>query len=210
MDGSFFISLAGLGLWAASFLYFRWYLKRRTGSDRILADFGDEVDKLIADIDAATDRDVALVEDRIKSLRTILEDADRRIAALGKETDRRFTEERAYAELGRRSRRVSVGEEKAEAPGNTLADTSADTLAAVSAEVSEEPTASIAAPRFVRAPIAIEPKAPAFAERVSELTRAGFSAGLIAQRLNATVAEVDLAIALAARMDARNADGTGN
>ncbi len=199
MDGSFFISLAGLGLWAASFLYFRWYLKRRTGSERILAEFGDEVDKLIADIDAATDRDVALVEDRVKTLRSLLEDVDRRIAAFGKEVDRRSLEERAYAELGRR---------KGQLP--PPADSAAPAMAAAAAPAATATAAPAAAPRFVRSPVAIEPKAPAFAERVSELARAGFSADLIAKRLNATVAEVDLAIALAGRMDERNADGSGN
>ncbi len=199
MDGSFFISLAGLGLWAASFLYFRWYLKRRTGSERILEEFGDEVDKLIADIDAATDRDVALVEDRVKTLRSLLEDVDRRIAAFGKEVDRRSLEERAYAELGRR---------KGQLP--PPADSAAPAMAAAAAPAATATAAPAAAPRFVRSPVAIEPKAPAFAERVSELARAGFSADLIAKRLNATVAEVDLAIALAGRMDERNADGSGN
>jgi len=200
MDGSVFISLAGLGLWAASFLYFRWYLKRRTSSDRILAEFGDEVDKLIADIDAATDRDVALVEDRIKTLRSLLEDVDRRIASFGKEVDRRSLEERAYAELGRRKGKLPPPEDSAAPAMAPAAPASAATAA----------PAAVAAPRFVRAPVPIEPKAPAFAERVSELARAGFSADLIAKRLNATVAEVDLAMALSVRMDERNADGSGN
>jgi hypothetical protein len=42
------------------------------------------------------------------------------------------------------------------------------------------------------------------------LYRAGFSADLIAKRLSSTVAEVDLAIALAGRMDARDGDGRRN
>ncbi len=112
MDLSAFVSVASLLLWAGAFIYFRAYLKRRTGAERLLAELREEVEKLVSEIDAATDRDATLVEERVRSLRAFLEEADRRIASYGRELDRRAAEERAYAELGRRSRayRGSEGE----------------------------------------------------------------------------------------------------
>ncbi|GAB1484402.1 hypothetical protein MASR2M78_32200 [Treponema sp.] len=177
MDLSALVSVSSLLLWAAAFLYFRSYLKRRTGSERILQEFREEVEKLVADIDSATDRDSALVEERIRSLRVLLDDADRRIATYSREIDRRAMEEKAYSELGRR-RPLMQGSEPA-------------------------PIIQKAAKPIQAAPLP-------FAEQVSELSRAGFSSELIAKRLGATLAEVDLAVALTGRMETGDADDTGN
>lgn len=228
MDLSSFVSVASLLLWAAAFLYFRSYLKRRTGADRLLTEFRVEVEKLIAEIDAATDRDATLVEERVRTLRAMLEDADRRIASYTRELDRRGSEERAYAELGRRASRPFRGvdgEPAAPAPTppvpsvpsparptpapNIVEPQSVGQITgnAPRAVADAEPTpddigpVSSPGPRFIRAATPIEPKAAPFAERVAELYRAGFSADLIAKRLGATVAEVDLAIALTGRAE---------
>ncbi|GHU98519.1 hypothetical protein FACS189483_06650 [Spirochaetia bacterium] len=94
-------SAASVILWGFSFLFFLNYLKRRTGQERILAEFRDEIDQLLAEIDEVTDRDQALVEERIKTLRALLDDTDRRIAVYAREVDRRRAQEDAYAEFGR-------------------------------------------------------------------------------------------------------------
>ena len=241
MDLSAFVSVASLLLWAIAFLYFRAYLKRRTGAERILAELREEVEKLVTEIDSATDRDATLVEERVRSLRVFLEEADRRIASYTREIERRGNEERAYAELGRRSRglRGIEGEllgggvpsgaapvvpftapspqpvaiiADAESVGITAGRPAAEVpRSGISVEngpesplvASAEPAGAESAkgPRFVRSETPIEPKAAPFAERVAELYRAGFSADLIAKRLGATVAEVDLAVALTARTE---------
>lgn len=208
---------SSLVLWAASFLYFRSYLKNRTRPERILSDLRDEVDKLIAEIDATTDRDVQLVEDRIKALRALLDDADKRIGVLRREAERRGAEERAYAEFGRRQR--PYGDVAATAPAMPpvpppVAPPAASTEAGpqpVKARGTDsaptlfsEPTTAV--PRFARAAEQIPPKEPPFAERVGELHRAGFSSELIAARLGKTVGEVDLAIALSLRTGERDGD----
>lgn len=266
MNGGLILSILNMLFWALSFLYFRSYLARKTGPERILSDFRDEVDKLIAEIDSATDRDSSLIEDRIKSLRTLLDEADRRIASYSREVERRSSEERAYAELGRYRARAATP-----SPTQNMAPTSAPSAAPEPSLSTVTPPASVAAhasvsetrakprsllgasslpegaqndsdvssaaakgrensgaeegrqnsrvgeggksesgPRFFRSAAPVEPKAASFAERVAELSRAGFSADLIAKRLGATVAEVDLAIALAGRLDERYADDTGN
>lgn len=244
MEPAVFFSVAGLVFWALSFLYFRSYLKDRTGKDRLLAEFADEIDKMISEIDAATDRDVALVEERIRSLRALLEETDKRIGAYRREIDRRVSEERAYGELGRRRNRpyqdqggefrpssgevhgaqgvlsLGIGEGPAPEPesGLSVAErgmpvaappiggpqplyTAAPQAAPLQAAppISVPPASEEA--RFVTSEKPIEPKPRSFADRVAELHRAGFSSDLIAKRLGATVAEVDLAVALASRME---------
>lgn len=220
MDLSAFVSVTSLLLWAAAFLYFRSYLKRRTGADRLLAEFREEVEKLVSEIDAATDRDATLVEERVRSLRALLEDADRRISAYTREIDRRGSEERAYAELGRRARPFrGTDAESAPQASPVRAETPPERPAEQRPEPQVEPPMETRrvgpagpgpvetvqtpspGPRFVRAEVPIEPKPAPFAERVAELYRAGFSADLIAKRLGATVAEVDLAIALTGRAE---------
>ncbi|MDR3337012.1 MAG: hypothetical protein LBT16_07395 [Treponema sp.] len=86
-----------------SFLFLRSYIKRRTGSERILAEFREEADNIKLEINQATVRDVDLVEDRVKTLRTLLEDADRRIAVYARELERRRSEEEVFAAYDRGS-----------------------------------------------------------------------------------------------------------
>lgn len=219
-----------LVLWAASFLYFRAYLSRRTSSGRILSEFRDEVEKLVSEIDAATDRDVQLVEDRMKALRSLLDEADKRIGTMKREIDRRSSEERAYSELGKRARSLPLFSEDASLDKPAAAKTPAmDTpprpasqpplapapLNAPSARPEpstspQEPFGEAREARFIRAHLQVAPKEPPFAERVAELHRAGFSSELIAARLGKTIGEVDLVIALGGKMEERNGYDTGN
>lgn len=239
MDSLISSAFVGLVLWAGSFIYFRAYLSRRTGAERILGEFREEVGKLVADIDAATDRDVQLVEDRMKALRTLLEETDKRIATMRREADRRGVEERAYADLGKRARSLSLFPQDEPSPDRSVlpgANASSAASAASNAKIAaayrpaapiektaarvpleaETPPVPAAVQdeareaRFIRAQMQIAPKEAPFAERVAELHRAGFSAEIIAARLGKTVGEVDLAIALSGKMDGRDGDDTGN
>ncbi|OHE74644.1 MAG: hypothetical protein A2413_19040 [Treponema sp. RIFOXYC1_FULL_61_9] len=214
MEATAAIAALVLILWASSFLYFRSYLRKRTGVERILSDLREETGKLIAEIDAATDRDVTLVEDRVKALRALIEDADKRVSNFAREVERRGAEERAYSELGRRARRYQPSHEPA--LGDLPESSAARTPSAAPVPVLVPPTPAAPAeselppaPRFRRSETEIVPKNLPFPERVAELHRAGFSADLIAKRLRSTVAEVDLAIALAGRMDGTGADDSG-
>jgi hypothetical protein len=100
MTLSIIFSAASLLICGFAFIYLQAYLRRRTGAERILADFEEEVNKLIAGIDAATDRDITLLEDKAKSIKALLETLDRRIAAYARELDRRNTQESALNALG--------------------------------------------------------------------------------------------------------------
>jgi hypothetical protein len=176
---SFIFSAASLIISGCFFVFFRKYVGRRTGPGRLEAE-REEADKLIAEIDAITDRDITLVEARIKSLRALLEEADRRIAVYAKELDRRRSQEAAYIELGRKRHtpKAMPPEEEAEKPPS-------DGVKVI--EFKGDPPAK---------PPEAELKNPSLKERVTELARAGFSSELIAARIGAPRAEVDLVIAL--------------
>jgi hypothetical protein len=230
MSSFFFSAAVSLVLWAGAFLYLRFYVSRRTNAKRILSEFSEEVGKLVSDIDATTDRDLQLVEDRMKALRALLDETDKRVATMRREIDRRVSEERAYSELGRRSRTMPLFAE-AETPLVSRADSAeqarprpavqaSSPAAASNGSVAPLPGAGSSLPppsageateaRFIRAQLQVAPKEQPFAEKVAELHRAGFSPELIANRLGKTVGEVDLAIALSSKLEERDVGDTGH
>jgi hypothetical protein len=206
MSLSLLFSASSLALCAFSFIFFLAYLRRRTGAERILADFREEVDKLIAEIDGATDRDAALVEERIKTLRGLLDDADRRISVYVRELERRRAQEKAYADLGKSPIRYTEAAQASAVSAGLPAEGPLFTVSSESPPLSgrgqEEASASPPdAPLFPRAArrslsLGLEVKPLPLPERVAELYRAGNSVPQIAERLGVTLAEVDLAVAL--------------
>jgi predicted membrane metal-binding protein len=192
---------ASLVLCGFFFIYFTFYIKRRTDRANILADYQDEVNKLIADIDSATDRDLTLVENRITALKKLLEDVDKRIAVLSREQDRKQNSNAVYTSLGRQIK-VTVREPE----GPVLVDKSSPAQAASVSRGSppeKEPAVTVAGNTLdVVNTIGggtspgPEPKESSFAERVTELFRAGFAPDLIAARLGVSLSEVELAIAV--------------
>jgi hypothetical protein len=207
---------ASLLLCGFSFIYLLGYLRRRTGAQRILEDFEEEVNKLIAGIDAATDRNITLLEDRSATLKSMLETLDRRLAAYARELERRekqetalnalspksgFREtpvsqgaqtENAYAALGRGLRStLQVNSPESSGPSPVAPPGAADPSGPAGPEPEEAP----AQPRFTRSANPVKPKVP-LAEQAQELYRNGFSPETIAVRLNATLAEINLALAL--------------
>jgi hypothetical protein len=192
-------SVASLVLWVFSFLFFFSYLKRRTGQERILAEFREEVDLITADIDDVTVRNVDLLEDRIKTLRSLSEETERRIRTLVRELDRR--------DLAppRPEQNPARGENPARETGPAPAAAFPEPVGApalvfpgpVDAAAVKDAPGAAAEPRD--APLPLEGKGPSFAEQVAELYREGLSPDTIAARLDAPMAKVNLAIAMAER-----------
>jgi hypothetical protein len=178
-----------------SFIYLLGYLRRRTGARRILEDFEEEVNKLIAGIDAAADRDITLLEDRSAALKAMLETLDRRIASYARELDRREKQEAAYAALGRGLRSSLRVSPPAPPPAAAPDAASRDGSVEMPGPVEPAPEEPSKQPRFIRSATPVKPKIP-LAERARELYRNGFSPETIAIRLGATLAEIDLALAL--------------
>jgi hypothetical protein len=212
LPGMLVIFAVTLIVWTLAFLYFRNYLRRRTGSRRILAEFQEEVDKLIIEIDSATDRGLTLMEDRISSLKTLLDETDRRISVYKKETERRTIHEHAYAELGKKMLSkpnphvpsLFVPEELSNEPSSDFIpekkSVQSDDIVVSSSEELNNNNRQLSneGPKFIRSSIRVEPKTP-FAEQVLYLANAGFSKELIAHHLGTAIAEVELAIALTER-----------
>jgi hypothetical protein len=194
-------SSVSLILCGFSFVFFRAYLRRRTGPERILGEFREEADKLIAEIDAITDRDAALVADRIKTLRALLEDADRRIAVYTRELNREKKQEAAYVELGLKRSVLNARPPETDfsSPEKTEPETALNPPLPGTPETAPGSAGENKAKIREAPPAALESSPPSFAEQVEELARAGFSPELIASRLGTTLAEVDLAIALLQR-----------
>jgi hypothetical protein len=178
---------ASLVLCGFFFIYFSFYIKRRTRRENILSDYQDEAYKLIADIDAATDRDLTLVEERITTLKKLLEDVDKRIAVLSREQERKRSSDAVYTSLGRQMK-ITIQEPVDEAVSRSSPS-----------EPAPVPAGQKAAP--VTTPAIAERKEAqaSFTERVAELSRAGFAPDLIAARLGVSISEVKLAIAVSRR-----------
>jgi hypothetical protein len=194
MTLSLVFSAASLLISGFSFVYLLSYLRRRTGARRILEDFEEEVNKLIAGIDAAADRDITLLEDRSAAIKAMLETLDRRIASYARELDRREKQETAYAALGRGLRsslKVNPPEPPPAATPGAAQAGPVDTFS----PAEPAPEAPPAQPRFIRSPTPVKAEAP-LAEQARELYRNGFSPETIAIRLEATLAEINLALAL--------------
>ena len=220
MQVSMIFSVVTLMACVFFFIYCRAYLRRRTGSERILVEFREEVYKLIAEIDAATDKDALLVEERIKTLRSLLEEVDKRINIHLREVDRRQSQEEAYAKLGRKHSLTSPFSAVIQpfpkayelfSGSSAKPKTEADSQEPEAAEIPAATVVGFTAPadpgpiplkrepvgpRIVRAQREITPKPPPFPEQVAELSKAGLSAGLIAARLGVSLSEVELAIAI--------------
>jgi hypothetical protein len=205
-------SAASLLLCGFSFVYFQSYLRRRTGARRILEDFEEEVNKLVAGIDAAADRGITLLEDRTTAIKAMLETLDRRMAAHARELDRREKQEAALDALapGKGPKTATRAEDAYAALGRGLRSSlrvnSPEPPLAPQSGSEEQPDpveppkpaeapAEEPQPRFVRSANPVKPKIP-LAEQARELYRNGFSPETIAIRLGATLAEIDLALAL--------------
>lgn len=156
------------------------------GSGDEIAKVRREIGALIIELDASADRNITIVEDRIKSLKDMIAEADSRMAILSQERARRPPEGIVYDRLGR----TPEQRQKAPAP-----DYSAPSAA-------PKPEQEIPFIRFSDKPVPIEEP---FADAVRTLSLRGFSSDIIAARLGATIAEVDLVISL----DAERGGQTG-
>ena len=101
--GAFLISVI-------SFFYFRTYLRRRTGQERILSEFSEEVDKILKAFDLTTDRDISLIEERERALKSILEETDKRLNFYIRELEKGRKAEDAYAALQQKNTAAYTGQ----------------------------------------------------------------------------------------------------
>jgi len=202
MNISYIVSIISLGICLIMFFYLMWYIKRRTSAAGFLPEYRAEVNRLIADIDSATDRDSRLVEDRIKKLKEILDEADKRVSVYAKELEKSRTGEALYTSLGRGIRAaLKTPEEhpqaKEEAPQLSLVRPDiAVVKPAPQPELALETLADI--PPQKTAP-SKPPSKRQIRSFIDTLANEGLSAQEIAQRLEISIAEVNLAMNLRRR-----------
>ena len=167
-------SFAALLISCVSFFYFKSYLKRRTGQERILAELREEVNNILKSINETTDRDISLIEEREKKLKSLLEDTDKRLKIYIREFESRRQADEAYRELGKNRYRIAA----------------AETVPEETAPVNDAPAETAAVPAAASIPIA---------EQIHSLVKAGITPPLIASRLGISIAEVEFAAAILER-----------
>lgn len=164
-------------------------VRRFLGSEDEIDKIRREIGALIVELDSSADRNVTVLEDRLSTLKDLVAEADKRISLLGQEKARRQSEEMVYDRLGRLSehKRAQIAEPSRQ-PESSGQPGSSQPLAANTAT---EP--SVPFIRFSEKPLAIEEP---FADKVLSLSRRGFSSDIIAARLGATMAEVDIVLSM--------------
>ena len=186
------LSVISLALCVLLFLYFRWYIKRRSAADELLAEYRTEVQRLLADIDFATERNLVLLEDKIAALKKLLEETDSRISVYTTELERSRSGAALYTKLGQESRSqivLQVSDEKLAPPDEKRTGAeNTDTENAVpepagQRKVAGKKTSAPAKKRNIRM-------------QVAELSQKGYDAARIASKLKVSVSEVELILSL--------------
>jgi len=190
-------------LWFIVFLYFRWYIKKRTSVKEQLKEYRSEVDKLNAEIDRITDRDAQIIEDRVKKLKEILDDTDKRISAYANEManvelEKIHKGDSLYTNLGR-GIRDALKTEKPEPPLSTVHPQELSSLKSSSSvqKAPEAPVKKEALPtKLPAAPVSKTPSKRQIRSAIDQLLNEGHTPEQVASRLEISLAEVNLAVRL--------------
>jgi hypothetical protein len=205
-------------------LFAIWFILRaRVGRylelESLLSGVREEARALITEMNETADRNVSLVEDRMKSLGELLDEADRRMGLVRRELGARSAEREVYARLSKR-RPIVPEEEPARAPTAPRAARAPSPAAGEGAgipaadagggdggsgEAGGEPApvelllasaraASGGGLPDVRVSEERIETGKTLREKAIELHRKGFSAQIIAGKVGATVAEIELMI----------------
>ena len=199
------------------FFYTKWYIKRRTTAEALLAEYRNEVYELNAQIDATTDRDLRLIEARITSLKALLEDTDKRIAVYVRELDRSRSGEALYTNLGRGIRAAlnttAAPPQPAQPPppvdnkqpGRDTLPTAVGGTPVPPLKIIKQPvqkakaasqTGQTVKKALSEAPVKNVSTTEEIHLQIAGLAAQGFSPGEIAARLDLSLSEVDLALNL--------------
>ncbi|MCL2130045.1 MAG: hypothetical protein FWH35_06820 [Treponema sp.] len=205
------VSLAAVFLSFFSLFYFKSYLKRRTGQERILSELRAEVNQILKSINETTERDISLIEDREKNLKNLLSDIDRRFNVYVREMEKIEENNKAHAaltspplnpeisynDLGKRRFRIqSQMYPKTDEPENVVNNETNDPLNSafpipefkVKQEQNSAPDSST-----------LSSKPGKFNSQIYDLLKAGLAPHIIASRLGISIAEVEFASALLER-----------
>ncbi len=186
-------------------LWTRSTVRRFLGSGEELERIRREIGALMVELDSSADRNVTVLEDRLRALKDLVNEADRRLSMLGQDRSRRQAESIVYDRLGRTNATAALSTAPAERHPERSSERQAEKVPEPSRERLPDETAQHTAPevpfiRFSDKPLPLEEP---FADKVLSLSRRGFSSDIIAARLGATIAEIDLVISLERERDGR-------
>ena len=187
-------------------LWTRSTVRKFLGSGEELGRIRREIGALMVELDSSADRNVTVLEDRLKALKELVNEADKRLSMLGQDRSRRQAESVVYNRLGRAAAGADSSNTPAERLPERLAERPVEKVPEPSRGSTPEETAQQAVPevpfiRFSDKPLPLEEP---FADKVLSLSRRGFSSDIIAARLGATIAEIDLVISLERERDGRS------
>ena len=179
------LSLSALIISILSFIFLRTYLKRRTGQERILAEFREEVNNILLTIDETTERDISLIEEREKKLKSLLEEIDKRLRLYVREMERHNKADETHAALSALNSKPVV------------------TYADLGKKRYKGPLLPEITPDDESKPEAASPliNQPSKSEQIRSFLRSGLSEAAIASRLEISISEVEFAAALLERRD---------
>lgn len=210
----FAVLLSALALLCSvfSFFFYRSYLRRRTGHERILAELREEVEKILRSIDETTDRDISLIEEREKNLKTVLSEVDKRLRIYIRELEKSREDELAHAAISAKAKAATyqeLGKNRYRIAAMNAADeNNAPDLAVIQTretDVSTTAAGEITAPSLEgqnASPPVVSPLSQlSLPDQVRELARAGFAPQVIASHLGLSIAEVEVVTALMERRD---------
>jgi hypothetical protein len=180
---------------------------RRLELDSLMSGVREEARALITELNETADRNVSLVEDRVKSLRELLDETDRRMGLVRRELRTRESEREVFARLSARRPIVPPAPEAVPAAAAAVpVPVPVPAAAAAPRPTSEAPIEFSLGPREEE-PASERAELPEVGvsadrievgksarERAVELHRQGFSAQVIAAKVGATVAEIELMI----------------
>ncbi len=176
-------------------------VRRFLGSEDEIGKIRREIGALIVELDSSADRNVTVLEDRLTALKDLMAEADKRISLLGQEKARRQSEDTVYDRLGRQSERTRApvleptrfAEPIRFAEPTRAPDASVRPEPVPAAEPPRHAEPSVPFIRFSEKPLDLEEP---FADKVLSLSKRGFSSDIIAARLGATMAEVDIVLSM--------------
>jgi len=166
-------------------------------SGSTLAKVRSEMGALMAEMEGSADRNITILEDRLASLRELLAQADKRISLSAREDSRRNAEGKVRTALERDGYAPVLPEVQPQAAQTKVEPTEAVAPPKVAPPLAAK-SPDIPFIRFSEKPVSIE--AP-FAQKALELSKRGFSSDIIAARLNSTLSEVELALAMGLARD---------
>ncbi len=150
-------------------------ITHKNSASGLLDQIQSELDRMVVELNRTADRNIDLIEEKIRTLTRLIGDADRRVSILQKETDKYTKTAGTYSNV--KPVKLS-GRGKQDFPSPVM-------------QKPVQPEKKAEAPKEIDE---TEPRGKR--ERVAELYRQGISTEIIASRMNATVAEIELIISM--------------